>query len=246
MSKFVVALIAAMYTAGGTHGRYALAWQTLAQRDEVLRAAVRTVFGKRLPTLQKLGSWLSEHIGAHGDYLREGKHSLKRKAWAYRVVTLAEVAEQERKRREEEAQLHAQHEAQQAAIRETERQRAEAAEKDRQRAAEAEAARLEASPYEYQTRVDGQGHVIRTLMIGRDGQPLRKHAQSAAPEKSAEPERPKTRVEQMRADYLAHHQQHNVLEHHLGFANPGGIVRHNMAAEQDDGYRCRVAGRWPT
>jgi hypothetical protein len=230
-------LLAAMHTAGSNRGRYVLAWHTLAQSNDALRAAFRAAFGKRMPTVQKLGQWLSEHIGAQGDYLLEGRHKTHKKAWAYRVVTLVEVAERERKRAEEEAALQAQHEEQQAAIREAQ-----------QRAEEARRAALSPVEYETTTRVAPDGRVIHERAIGRDGQPLKKHPEqpAATPEKPAEPERPKTRVEQMRADYLQHHQQHNVGAR-FGFANPGGIVGHNMLAESDDGYYCRVAGgRWPT
>lgn len=179
MSKSTATLIAAMHTAAGSHGKYVLAWHTLTQTDDELRAAIRAVFGKRMPTAQKLGQWLSEHIGAQGDYFLEGKHSLKRKAWAYRVVTLAEVAEREHKRAEEEAALRAQHEAQQTAIR--------AAQK-----AQEEARRAALSPaveYETTTRVASDGRIIQERVVGRDGEPVRKYTEApkpAAPEKPAE------------------------------------------------------------
>lgn len=99
------ALIAAMHTSGGSKGRYVLDWQTLMQRDADLRAAVTAVFGKRLPTVQKLGVWLVAHAGAHGEFYLEARHSRKRKAWAYRVLPVAEMAAKERARQKAEPVL---------------------------------------------------------------------------------------------------------------------------------------------
>jgi hypothetical protein len=83
-------LIVAMHTAGGTKWGLANEWVTIAQSDDALRAALRAVFGKRLPTPQKLGSWLHEHLGAKtGELTLYGEHSRKRKQWVYRVAPTA-------------------------------------------------------------------------------------------------------------------------------------------------------------
>lgn len=196
MSKSAAALIAAMHTTAGSKPRQANAWLELAQTDEVLRAAVRAVFGKRLPTPAKLGQWLSEHIGTKAGALTLlGAYSTRRKAWRYRV---ADLATEQLEQAAQEAELRATLEAQQAAARESaerrERERAEAkAVRDAERASAPSTLTITQAPtpveYETTTRVaSDDGRVIHERAIGRDGQPIRKHPQPAAtPEKPAEP-----------------------------------------------------------
>lgn len=92
--------------------------------------------------------------------------------------------------------------------------------------------------YETTTRVTADGRIIHERVIGPDGQPIKKHAEPPKAEAPtpAEPEKPKTRVEQMRADYLEHHQRPDVGAQ-FGFANPGGIVTHNMSREGGEDMR---------
>lgn len=188
-----------MHTAGGSRGRYVLSWHELAQRDDNLRAAFRVVFGKRLPTPQKLGQWLSERMGAHGGYLLEGKHPRKRGGWAYRVLSLAEVAEQDRKRRELEA-------AQLAEIQRKQREAEAALQEAKEKAAAAQRAYVESQTaaarekraafeartpqFEYTEKVNSEGRIVRTLVTGRDGKPIEKKEapMAAEPEPTPEPE----------------------------------------------------------
>lgn len=193
-------LIAALHTAGGSAPRQAAQWIELAQSDELLRAAVRTVFGKRLPTPQKLGQWLTEHIGQQsGEVTLRGIHSPRLKAWVYRVWT---PQEREQYRAERDARL-AEHEAKHAAYLQ------HFADKERLRLAKNRMSQelknelrygkvrgpsitIEAPgpacpvPVEYEctTRVGSDGRVIREPVIGRDGKPVEKRP---APEAAAKP-----------------------------------------------------------
>jgi hypothetical protein len=88
--------------------------------------------------------------------------------------------------------------------------------------------------YEYETKIDGQGQTTRKLVVGHDGQPVKKVAPvvAPAPEKPVEPDRPKTRVEQMRERYLEHHS--GATPAAGGFSDPWGIVSRNISREGGD------------
>lgn len=66
------------------------AWIERAQQHHGLLEAFKEVFGKRLPTPNKLGLWLSERCGqSAGELTLRGRHSLRRKGWSYGVWTKA-------------------------------------------------------------------------------------------------------------------------------------------------------------
>lgn len=82
-----------MRAAGGKEVRLCAAWIELAQADGNLRAAFRVVFGRRMPTPQKLGQWLSESLGTKsGELTLIGQHSSHAKAWRYAVLSETEIA----------------------------------------------------------------------------------------------------------------------------------------------------------
>ena len=231
-------LIVAMHTASGPKGRYVTRWLELAQTDSALREAFRQVFGKRLPLPQRLGQWLSERLGTHGELLLEGRYKTRRKAWAYRVITPTEAAERNAAREAAELQREAlsAEMVRAAADRELERIAARVVRKqERQReAAKKLSVHIEVMPaslpveHVYETHVDSDGRVTRKPVTDpRTGEPVKRTLQpSVAPEKEPEPQ-PMTRVEQMRARYLKHHQGGVLSDRDFGFCDPGGVVSAN-------------------
>lgn len=216
------ALIKAMHQAAAERGMYVSAWHTLAQREDALRDAMRALFRGRMPALQKLGQWLTENAGAKaGVLMLEGKpprSSKGGKGWAYRIVDLERQRQEAAQRAQAEAELRAQIEAQTAAAREA-------------RKAAAMPPTLPTIEYEFETKVDGAGHVTKVPLLNRDGslRERRPETPAAPPAKPPEPEKPRTRVEEWRAKYLEHHQ--NITGGQGGFADPGGVVTRNISRE---------------
>lgn len=70
--------------------RYASAegWLEQACVSEALRVAMLGVFGKYMPTPQKLGQWLCDHQGKRfgPELVLQGRHSPKRKGWIWRAI----------------------------------------------------------------------------------------------------------------------------------------------------------------
>jgi hypothetical protein len=236
-------LTTAMHTAAGAKWGSVAKWIEFAQSDSALREAFRGVFGKRMPTPQKLGQWLSEHTGPFGELTLTGEHSKKRKAWAYKVaptpaprptVTVSEAPKTPEPNVVESVFDPAQF----------------------KRNLEVPAPKPE---YLTERKISRDGVITEKPILGRDGQPLLAKTSPAAdttavsastpgkPAVAGDP-KPMTRVEQMRQRYLQHHSGGVAYDMDApgGFANPGGIVGHNIAAENSwDINYCRVLGTWP-
>ena len=111
MSK-LTDLIAAMREAGGAEPRLVSAWLELAQTNNVLRDALKQVFGRRFPTPQKFGGWLNENLGTKaGELTLLGQHSTHAKAWRYGVFIPADIAEAARAAAERKAARDAERDA---------------------------------------------------------------------------------------------------------------------------------------
>jgi hypothetical protein len=171
------ALITAMHATGGSTPRPVSEWLTLAQEHAALRDAFRASHGKRLPTPQKFGLWLSERLGKTAGPLRlEGQYSGRKKAWVYRVNDYVKLAELARQEAERQAQIRAQFE-----------------ESQRQRIAAAKAAALQAhepppaghftplkdkpAPEQFvcETKISGTGVITSKPMFDSHGEPIRVH-----------------------------------------------------------------------
>src|SRR5438132_10566435 len=101
-----------MREAGGAEPRLVSAWLELAQTNNVLRDALKQVFGRRFPTPQKFGGWLNEHLGTKaGELTLLGQHSTHAKAWRYGVFVPADVEEAARAATERKAARDAERQA---------------------------------------------------------------------------------------------------------------------------------------
>lgn len=243
-------LVAAMHAACGCQVKGATEWLTAAQRNDSLRAAFRVVYGARLPSRQKLGQDLSAWAGkVYGELRLVSIYSTHKKAARYTVETQAESTARENREIERETRQEiVDAEKEQRAIVRALRKSNEAEAKKREAAELAaigslsiqvvEPGRPVTTEYETTTRVTSDGRIIETPVMGRDGQPLRKHAPwTAAPEKPAKPAQPRTRVEGMRARYLAYHS--GAIPAGGRFSDPGGVVSRNIAREGGDDERTR-------
>ena len=90
--------------------------------------------------------------------------------------------------------------------------------------------------YESTSSVNRDGRVVWEVLRGRDGQPVLKKPEpaQAAPAVATEPARPKTRVEEMRERYLAHHKPGGVWTdggNTGGWFDHGGVVGRNISTE---------------
>lgn len=229
-------LVAAMHTAGGNVFRQVAVWLTLAQIDDDLRAAFRSVFGNRLPTPGHLGNWLSKHTGTVGKLTLIGQHSTHHKAWRYRVVDVA---------------------AEKAAFAAKEVERAKAAPPP-PKVAPAPVLPVNdpvLNPYMSASTVHSDGRVTREAVLGRDGQPLK--AIPVAPEPASEISSGQSdgrppwlqrgeRKPRDRAEWQEWQRGRSGAPSVGGFANPGGIVSHNIIVEDGNVLNyCHVAGVWP-
>jgi hypothetical protein len=256
VSYKVVALIAAMHTAGGETFRGAAGWLSLAQQHHQLLEEFREVFGKHLPTPIKLGFWLLEHSGekpgtAPDEPTIHAKHSEHRKAWLFRVITkrrLEQLAQEAIAAKEKKAA-----EIQSAFFEKYGR-------KDLERATRIEARQPSVTipvqaaseltppkPTEFltQTRKDTDGKLHTEIVRDRTGEPMKSAPHTLEPPKP-EPvlETPKTRVELMREEYL---RRNSGVAGAGGFCDPAGVVSRNMHTEQGGTFVnvCRpLNGNW--
>lgn len=212
-------------------------WIELAQQHHGLLEAFHGVFGKRLPVVTKLGLWLSERCGqSAGDLFLHGRHSARRKGWIYRVVSKAKLAQLAEERRAALAQAPA------PAV----------------KVAPAPVLPVNdpvLNPYMSTSTVHGDGRVTREPVLGRDGQPLKliPVAPEPAPEISSGQSdgRPPwlqrgERKPRDRAEWQEWQRGRSGAPSVCGFANPGGIVSHNIIVEDGNVLNyCHVAGVWP-
>ncbi len=259
-------LISAMHMAGGSTARQVSEWLALAQEHAALRDAFRESHGKRLPTPQALGLWLSERMGTTAGPLRlEGRHSPRKKAWIYRVIDYVKLAELARQEAERQAQMRAQ-------IEEQRREQAarQAAEVAALQAAAAE--RMHSPPpeqYEYEEQryaSDGTPQRRQLLINPKTGEPIRKRptveipAQVETLEQAARPDDrrppwlqrgetgPRDKDEWNAWQRQRTGQRTGGLavcmfeEPVTGFSDPSGVVSANIMAEASSVYVC---GRWP-
>lgn len=187
-------LIAAMRGVAGSRSLSAARWVALAHQHERLRDSLKAVFRRtRLPTPQKLGLWLSEHVGTcDGEFTLYGQHSSHGKAWRYVVLTAPEAEAMELKaaqatsaradRRKEKYEAAEQRELARAAKRRV--ATIERIEKLRRsvprteiKVAAAPPAAVPALPpgvpgRDFIVKVDSAGKVTRERITGRDGAPI--------------------------------------------------------------------------
>jgi hypothetical protein len=91
----VTDVIDAMREAGAGKERLTAGWIEAASKHAALADALRVIF-KRMPTTQKLGLWLSGNLGTRSEqYVLEGRHSPRNKAWRYAVRVIGESTEKE-------------------------------------------------------------------------------------------------------------------------------------------------------
>jgi hypothetical protein len=84
MSK-LTDVLTAMREACGSKEQLTAQWLQASSKHRGLHDALKAVFARK-PTTQRLGLWLSKHIGAtHGELELIGRHSTHSKAWLYAV-----------------------------------------------------------------------------------------------------------------------------------------------------------------
>jgi hypothetical protein len=250
-------LIAAIRAAGGSKPYVTSDLLDLAQSDKSLADALRAVFGKRLPTGQKLGLWLTEHLGAtSGELKLVGKHSPNRKAWVYRVWTAAEAAAHAASveaRREEKAARDAAIVARAQEILANRQARRLARHMEQSPKPISPAMEIHVQPpagYLETTSVDRDGRIKVTPILDRNGERVQESKPTAPvpqtnlstgmlPPWTVQGRRP------TRAELAARHAQQS-LGGVGGFSDPAGVVSARIFAENSRGVSyCRVVGTWP-
>ena len=232
-----VRLLTAMREAGGAQHHLTAQWLELAQRNDALRAAFRQVFGNRLPTPQKFGSWLLERTGKKvGELTLLAQESKRLKAHRYAVRTSADFAEAARR------------------VAETTVVAVQAPAVPPPKPAEV----LET------TRVVDSGRIVREPVRGRDGEPVLKTpaapvrdyvlpavAPATAPAEpigstpaANTPAWVRERRQPTKAELAAQH-ANTCGATAGGFADPFGVVSAAIAREHVSGSSMRVAGYWP-
>lgn len=253
-----------MHEAGANTARACGEWIELAQEHSGLLEAMRKVFGKRLPTPQKLGLWLSSHLAQYADDLiLQGQHSARRKAWVYRVASKEKIAA-----------ARAQAEARAVVTMQIPIQSSAPLHPAHAPPTAGHFTPLDRNEEKYESRavIDrATGQIRRELLTDRDGEPIPTHrpavaAETPKPEPKPEPKPqavesparvPKIldgmRWRPMTAEEIERSKPHVVSAGYRfidsdcksGFADHGGTVSQNIHVENSRGRNyCRVAGSW--
>lgn len=226
-------------------------WLSAAHRNTELREAFAAVYGSKLPTRQKLGQDLSAWAGVlHGEaeYRVVSVYNTHSKSSKYTVETAGDIAAREHAQSLKELKqgvvddarfVRASNRLAEEILEQEEAKRDEEALAKIHETLKVEVAQAPPPSTEYltTTRVDqSTGRIIETPVMGRDGQPVRKHKPAPEEAKPAEAERPKTRVEEMRERYLKHHAPGAAVDV-ARWSNPGGVVTQNIRNESTNDFR---------